>query len=160
MALSVSCHWLLSLLFFQPTSCTIIFSKSIIHVPQSLNFHATVKMATIAIWNGKGWVATNKKDISIVNNYSTFTDVCARNYLYPVFLLTKTQPRGFNQWIFIKDTPLPDWRNDQYICTIYTRLDTCHMSISRFSLRDKVTLRLLKLIFMERMWSSDLGRWT
>jgi hypothetical protein len=29
----------------------------------------------------------------------TNTDVCARNYLYPVFLLTKTQPRGFYQWI-------------------------------------------------------------
>ena len=35
----------------------------------------------------------------------------------------------------------------KYICTIYTRLDTCLMSISRFSLRDKVTLRLLKLYF-------------
>jgi NADPH-dependent 7-cyano-7-deazaguanine reductase QueF-like protein len=37
--------------------------------------------------------------------------------------------------------------NIKYICTIYTRLDTCLMSISRFSLRDKVTLRLLKLHF-------------
>ena len=35
----------------------------------------------------------------------------------------------------------------KYICNIYTRLDTCLMSISRFSLRDKVTLRLLKLFF-------------
>ena len=43
----------------------------------------------------------------------TNTDVCARNYLYPVFLLTKTQPRGFYQWIFIKDTPLPDWQDDK-----------------------------------------------
>ena len=33
----------------------------------------------------------------------------------------------------------------KYICTIYTRLDTCLVSISRFSLRDKVTLRVLKL---------------
>jgi hypothetical protein len=38
--------------------------------------------------------------------------------------------------------------NIKYICTIYTRLDTCLMSISRFSLRDKVTLRLLKLYFL------------
>ena len=37
--------------------------------------------------------------------------------------------------------------NIKYICTIYTCLDTCLMSISRFSLRDKVTLRLLKLYF-------------
>jgi hypothetical protein len=37
--------------------------------------------------------------------------------------------------------------NIKYICTIYTRLDTCLMSISRFSLRDNVTLRLLKLYF-------------
>jgi hypothetical protein len=37
--------------------------------------------------------------------------------------------------------------NIKYICTIYTRLDTCLVSTSRFSLRDKVTLRLLKLYF-------------
>ena len=37
--------------------------------------------------------------------------------------------------------------NIKYICTIYTRLNTRLMSISRFSLRDKVTLRLLKLYF-------------
>jgi hypothetical protein len=37
--------------------------------------------------------------------------------------------------------------NITYICTIYTRLDTCLMSISRFALRDKVTRRLLKLYF-------------
>ena len=37
--------------------------------------------------------------------------------------------------------------NIKYICTIYTRLDTCIMSIYRFPLRDKVTLRLLKLYF-------------
>ena len=37
--------------------------------------------------------------------------------------------------------------NIKYICTIYTRLDTCLMSTSRFSLRDKATLRLLKLHF-------------
>ena len=37
--------------------------------------------------------------------------------------------------------------NIKYICTIYTRLDTCIMSISRFSCRDKVTLRLLQLYF-------------
>jgi hypothetical protein len=37
--------------------------------------------------------------------------------------------------------------NIKYICTIYKRLDTCLMSISRFSLRDKETLRLLQLYF-------------
>jgi hypothetical protein len=39
------------------------------------------------------------------------------------------------------------YHNIKYICTIYTRLDTCLMFTSRFSLRDKVTLRLLKLHF-------------
>jgi hypothetical protein len=34
-----------------------------------------------------------------------------------------------------------------YICTIYTCLYTCLTPISRFALRDKVTLRLLKLLF-------------
>ena len=43
----------------------------------------------------------------------TNTDVFAQNYLFPVFLLTKTEPPGFYQWIFIKDTPLPDWQDDQ-----------------------------------------------
>jgi len=37
--------------------------------------------------------------------------------------------------------------NIKYTCTICTRLDTSLMSISRFSLRDTVTLRLLKLHF-------------
>ena len=34
-----------------------------------------------------------------------------------------------------------------YIYTIYTRLCTCLTSIPRFALREKVTLRLLKLFF-------------
>ena len=38
--------------------------------------------------------------------------------------------------------------NIKYICTIYTRLDTCLMYISRFSLRDKEKLWLLKLHFV------------
>jgi hypothetical protein len=33
--------------------------------------------------------------------------------------------------------------NIKYICTIYTRLYTCLMSVSRYSLRDKVTLRFI-----------------
>ena len=37
--------------------------------------------------------------------------------------------------------------NIKYICTIYTRLYTCLTSIARFALREKVTLRLLKLLF-------------
>ena len=44
------------------------------------------------------------------------------------------------------------WFNFENACTIYTRLDTCFMSISSFSLRDKVTLWLLNSIFMEQMW--------
>jgi hypothetical protein len=46
--------------------------------------------------------------------------------------------------------------NIKYICTIYTRIDTCLMSISRFSLRDKVTLRLLKLYF----YIADVVEWS
>ena len=37
--------------------------------------------------------------------------------------------------------------NIKYTCTIHTRSDTCLMSISRFYLRDNVTLFLLKLHF-------------
>jgi hypothetical protein len=36
--------------------------------------------------------------------------------------------------------------NIKYICTTYTRLCTCIASIPRFALREKVTLRLLKLL--------------
>jgi hypothetical protein len=46
--------------------------------------------------------------------------------------------------------------NIYYNCTIYTGLDTCLMSISRFSLRDKVTLRLLKLHF----YGADVVKWS
>jgi len=46
--------------------------------------------------------------------------------------------------------------NIKYTCTINTRLYTCLMSITRFSLRDKVTLRRLKIHIMERMWFSAL----
>jgi hypothetical protein len=38
----------------------------------------------------------------------------------------------------------------------YTRLDACIMSISRFSLREKVTLRLLKLHF----YGEDVVEWS
>ena len=37
--------------------------------------------------------------------------------------------------------------NIKYICTIYTRLYTWLTSIPRFTLREKVTLGLLKLLF-------------
>jgi hypothetical protein len=37
--------------------------------------------------------------------------------------------------------------NIKYACAIYTRLDTCLLSISSFSLREKVTPWLLKLHF-------------
>ena len=37
--------------------------------------------------------------------------------------------------------------NIKYICTIYTRLCTWLTSIPRFTLREKVTLGLLKLLF-------------
>ena len=37
--------------------------------------------------------------------------------------------------------------NIKYICTIYTRLFTCLTPIPKFALREKVTLRLLKLLF-------------
>ena len=37
--------------------------------------------------------------------------------------------------------------NIKYICTIYTRLNTCLTSIPRFALRVKLTLRLLKILF-------------
>ena len=45
--------------------------------------------------------------------------------------------------------------NIKYTCTIYPRLDTCLMSTSRLSLRDKATLRLLKLYF----YGVDVVEW-
>ena len=46
--------------------------------------------------------------------------------------------------------------NIKYICTIYTRLYTCLTSIPRFALREKVTLRLLKLLFK----GMDVVKWS
>jgi hypothetical protein len=46
--------------------------------------------------------------------------------------------------------------NIKHACTIYTRLDTCCMSMSGCSLRDKVTLRLLKLHF----YGADVVEWS
>ena len=46
--------------------------------------------------------------------------------------------------------------NIKYACTIYIRVDTCFMSISVSSLRDKVTLRLLKLHF----YGADVVEWS
>ena len=40
--------------------------------------------------------------------------------------------------------------NIKYICTIYTRLYTCLTSISRFALREKVTLRIVKRQLLAR----------
>ena len=51
--------------------------------------------------------------------------------------------------------------NIKYTCNIYTRLDTCLMSISRIFLRDKVTLRRLKLHFVGAvvvLWSMVLDK--
>jgi hypothetical protein len=45
--------------------------------------------------------------------------------------------------------------NIKYTCTIYTRLDTCLMSISRFSLWDKQTLRLLSV----HLYGADMVEW-
>jgi hypothetical protein len=52
--------------------------------------------------------------------------------------------------------------NIKYICTIYTHLYTCLTCISRFALREKVTLRLLKLLFKGVdvvEWSRALSEW-
>ena len=46
--------------------------------------------------------------------------------------------------------------NIKHTCTIYTRLDTCLMSISRLSFGDKVTLLLLKLQF----YQADVLEWS
>jgi hypothetical protein len=46
--------------------------------------------------------------------------------------------------------------NIKYTCTIYKCLYTWLMSISRFSLRDKVTLRLLKIHF----YGADMVEWS
>ena len=46
--------------------------------------------------------------------------------------------------------------NIKYACNIYTRVDTCFMSISGCSLWDKVTLRLLKLHF----YGEDVVEWS
>ena len=57
---------------------------------------------------------------------------CSYNILYFMWL--------YNEFFIILYNILKN-------CTIYKHLDTCRMSISRFFLRDNVTLRILKLQF-------------
>ena len=69
---------------------------------------------------------------------------CIMNLHYPIQYIK-------NCWVRLLSN-----YNIKYICTIYTRLDTCVMSISKFSLRDNVTLRLLKLYF----YIADVDEWS
>jgi hypothetical protein len=70
---------------------------------------------------------------------------CSYNILYFLWLYNEFFIILYN---IIKDTQLDCCQIIILsICTIYTRLDKCLMSISRFSLWDKVTLLLLKLHF-------------
>jgi hypothetical protein len=71
-------------------------------------------------------------------------------YLFFHFILLCISSIIYIIYIFIKNcwARLLSNYNIKYICTIYTRLYTCLISIFRFALRDKVTLRLLKLLFL------------
>ena len=62
---------------------------------------------------------------------------------------------SFTYTIYWKIAVLSNY-NIKYVCTICKCLDTCHMSISWFSLRDKVTLRVLKLYF----YGADVVEWS
>jgi hypothetical protein len=73
----------------------------------------------------------------------------ARRKLCLHFILYLATPLIKNCWVRLLSN-----YNIKSICTIYTRLHTCLMSISRFSLRDKVTLRLLKLYLI-----ADVVEW-
>jgi hypothetical protein len=53
-------------------------------------------------------------------------------------------------------SPLSIQEKEQRLVSLESGLDTCLMSISRFSLRDKVTLRLLKLYF----YIADVVEWS
>ena len=60
---------------------------------------------------------------------------CIMNFHYPLQYIK-------NCWVRLLSN-----YNIKYTCTIYTRLYTCLTPIPRFALREKVTLRLLKLLF-------------
>ena len=98
----------------------------------------------------------------ILDVYLSFLFVCTES----LTLVSDPTSRRFIRWllfqtfIYIKNcwVKLLSNYNIKYICTIYTRLDTCLMSISRFSLRDKVTLRLLKLHFYGANVVESAGR--
>jgi hypothetical protein len=70
--------------------------------------------------------------------------------------VTTIQSRWITKLLVIRRVRLLSNYNIKYVCIIYTRLDTCLMSISRFSLRDKVTLRLLKL----HCYGADVVEWS
>ena len=97
-----------------------------------------------------------QKEINIEVIYSTLTfyiikDRCQMHALKvfrsPVWLLLhKSYPPHYR---YIRKMRRGDrLLLTQYIYTIYTRLYTCLTCIPRFALREKVTLRLLKLLFL------------
>ena len=46
--------------------------------------------------------------------------------------------------------------NNKHICTIYTHIKTCLMSIHRIPFRDKITLRQMKLY----LYKADVEGWS
>jgi hypothetical protein len=101
--------------------------------------------------------------VSQVTLISSWTDIvwgchllrCSYNILYFLWLYNELFIILYN---ILKNccARLLSNYNIKYACTIYTRLDTCFMSISGFSLRDKVTLRLLKL----HLYGEDVVEWS
>jgi hypothetical protein len=84
-------------------------------------------------WN---YIAKAKNATTQSTTFFLISNVCFRNSMRTVFFCYTIVNNIHVFIIYI------------YIYTIYTRLATCLMSIPRISLRDKVTLRLLKLYIL------------
>ena len=80
---------------------------------------------------------------------------CSYNILYFLWLYNEFFIILYNILKHCWDRLLSSYHN-KYTCAICARLYTCLMSISRFSFRDKVTLRLLKLHF----YGADVVEWS
>ena len=106
-------------------------------------------------FNFQTYIIFSIKLVSLVTLRSSETDIlygchflrCLYNILYFLWL--------YNEFIIILYNILKNcWvrllsnYNIKYICTIYTRLYTCLTSIPRFTLRERVTLTLLKLLLL------------
>ena len=90
-------------------------------------------------------VALRSSGTDVLYGCYLLLDVCIIYFISCDCIMNSSLPIQYikNCWVRLLSN-----YNIKYTCTIYTRLFTCLTSIPWFALREKVTLRLLKLLLI------------